>query len=238
MPFLAGLLALGLVWGSPPTVRAQTITIDFEDLVLDPESYYNGSDGAGGFVSRGAFFNNNYNATFGSWKGWSYSNVTDVTTQGYTNQYSAYNLPNGGGDGAPNYGVAYNFNTRDAYVVLPPETAPQSVRITNSTYAGLSMLYGDQFSKKFGGPDGTDPDWFLLTIHGVDDDGNETGRVNFFLADYRTENKYIINQWTTVDLTPLGAATTLYFTLQSTDNDAIFGMNTPAYFAIDNLVVQ
>jgi hypothetical protein len=237
-PFLAGLLGLGLLLVGTRPAPAQTITIDFEDLYLDPESYYNGSDGAGGFVSRGAFFNNNYNAMFGSWKGWSYSNVTDVIHEGYQNQYSAYNLPDGGGDGAPNYGVAYNFSPGDAVIYLPAGTAPQSVRVTNTTYAGLSMLYGDMFAKKFGGVDGTDPDWFLLTIHGADDDWNETGRVHFFLADYRTENKYIIDQWTTVDLTPLGPATRLFFTLSSTDNDPIYGMNTPAYFAIDNLVVE
>jgi hypothetical protein len=236
-PFLAGLLGLGLLLVATPPLWAQ-ITIDFEDLYLDEESYYNGSDGAGGFASYGAFFNNSYNFMFKSWKGWSYSNVTDVNSGGYENQYSAYNLPDGGGDGAPNYGMAYNFSFGDAFVVLPPGTAPQSVRVTNSTYAGLSMLYGDLFAKKFGGPNGTDPDWFLLTIHGADNDLNETGRVHFFLADYRTDDKYIINKWTTVDLTPLGPATMLFFTLASTDNDPIFGMNTPAYFAIDNLVVK
>ena len=35
-------------------------------------------------------------------------------------------------------------------------------------YAALAMLQGDAFSKKFGGPDGTDADWFLLTIEGFD----------------------------------------------------------------------
>jgi hypothetical protein len=236
-PFLAGLLGLGLLWGGTQTALAQRTVINFEDLFLDQESYYNGSDAAGGFLSGGAFFNNAYDATYDSWKGWSYSNVTDVTHGGYQNEYSAYNLPNGGGFEAPNYGVAYNFQVGDAVIYLPPGTAPRSVRITNTTYAGLSMLYGDQFAKKFGGDDGTDPDWFLLTIYGLDNDGNVTGEVDFYLADYRYENKYIINQWTKVDLEPLGAATTLVFNLSSTDNGP-FGMNTPAYFAMDNLVVK
>jgi hypothetical protein len=103
------------------------------------------------------------------------------------------------------------------------------------------MLHGDQFAKKFGGTDGTDPDWFLLTISGFDELGNFTGSVDFYLADYRDPdpaNKYIISAWTTVDLTPLGNAHTLSFGLTSTDSDPIFGMNTPAYFAIDNLLVS
>jgi hypothetical protein len=236
-PVLAALLALGLLWGGPQTALAQRTVIDFQDIPLDPESYYNGSDGAGGFVSGGAFFNNNYDFDFGSWSGWSCSNVTDVMHSGYLNQYSAYNLPNGGGFLAPNYGVAFNFRVFDAIIYLPPGTAPRSVHITNTTYAALSMLYGDQFAKKFGGGDGTDPDWFMLSIYGLDDDGNVTGEVDFYLADYRFEYKYIISQWTKVDLEPLGAATTVVFNLSSTDNGP-FGMNTPAYFALDNLVVK
>ena len=237
-PFMAGLLVLGLLWGETQTALAQRTVIDFEDLVLDPESFYNGSDGAGGFTSRGALFNNDYNSTFDAWKGWSYSNVTDVIHGDYQHQYGAYNLPDGGGYKSPNFGVAYNFQLGDAVVRLPDGTAPHSVRITNTTYAALAVHDGTPFSKKFGGADGTDPDWFLLTIHGLDDNGNVTGSVDFYLADYRTENKIIIDQWTKVDLRPLGAATMLVFEMSSTDNDPDFGMNTPAYFAIDNLVVK
>ena len=35
------------------------------------------------------------------------------------------------------------------------------------------MIYGDQFAKKFGGADGSEPDWFLLTISGQDALGND-----------------------------------------------------------------
>src|SRR5438874_4964536 len=94
---VACLLGTGLFLGSSRSASADLITIDFGDLVLDPESYYNGADGAGGFVSGGAFFNNKYNAQYGVWSGWAYSNQTDVTTPGFMNQYSAYNLPHGGG---------------------------------------------------------------------------------------------------------------------------------------------
>jgi hypothetical protein len=230
-------LGTWLFSGGSQSVLGQTI--DFEDLTLDPPSYYNGSDGAGGFVSQGAFFNNSYDAQFGAWSGWSYSNETDVTTPGFMNQYSAYNLPNGGGDNSPNYGVAYNFQLSDAYVLLPEGTVPVSMRVTNTTYAGLSMLYGDMFAKQFGGPDGTDPDFFILTIHGLDANGNDTDSVDFYLANYTFQDpnlNYIVSAWTTVDLTPLGNATSLAFELTSSDIGQ-FGMNTPAYFAMDNLVV-
>ena len=65
-----------------------------------------------------------------------------------------------------------------------------------------------------------------------------TGTVDFYLADYRFENNgddYLIQDWTWVDLTGLGAATQLEFDLDSSDVGQ-FGMNTPAYFAIDDIV--
>ena len=47
---------------------------------------------------------------------------------------------------------------------------------------------------------------------------------------------YVISQWTTVDLSPLGNAASLQFTLASSDTGA-FGINTPTYFALDNLAL-
>jgi len=240
VPFLFGFL---VICTTPRWASADTI--DFSDLQLKPDSYYNGSDGAGGFVSGGAWFNNNYNFMYDSWSGWSYSNKTDVDTPGFMNQYSAYNLPDGGGDNTAIYAVAY-MNVGDTKdppptIQLPKGTVPQSVRITNTTYAALSMRDGDMFAHRFGRETGLYPDWFLLTIYGMDEMGEVTGSVDFYLADYRFQDpelNYIVHSWTTVDLTDLGNATTLVFGLNSSDVDEVFGMLTPAYFALDNLVVK
>lgn len=230
-------IVLGLLWLTPP---AAADVIRFEDLFLKPESFYNGDDQAGGFVSDGAFFNNSYNVEFMSWKGWSVSNKTDWLTPGFRNQYSAFALPDGGGDESANYAVAFNFTLGDAFVILPAGMRPTSVRITNTAYASWSMLLGDPFAKRFGGASGDDPDWFLLTIYGIDERGKLTGVVPLLLADYTFEDNkrdYIVYEWTTVDLTPLGDARYLLFDLTSSDVGE-FGMNTPAYFALDNLVTQ
>jgi len=56
------------------------------------------------------------------------------------------------------------------------------------------------------------------------------------LADYRFEDNaedYILNEWIYVDLTVLGEVDSLQFSLTSSDTGAV-GMNTPAYFCIDN----
>ena len=214
--------------------------VDFEDLPLEPESFYNGADEAGGFASGGAFFNNtftDFGGGFTSWSGWSYSNITDNTTPGFMNQYSA--IPGTGADGSSNYAVAFTFDPGDSAINMPASTIPQSMLITNTTYAYLAMLNGSQFSKVFGGEKGDDPDFFLLTITGLDSIGGTTGTIDFYLADYRFEDNgvdYLVDSWTEVDLTSLDGAATLSFGLTSSDVGQ-FGMNTPAYFAIDNLHV-
>jgi hypothetical protein len=100
------------------------------------------------------------------------------------------------------------------------------------------MLHGDDYAKKFGGETGDDPDWFLLSITGYDADVNPSGTVDFYLADYQFEDNsqdYIIDQWTWVNLSSLGEVTALEFNLSSSDNDPVWGMNTPAYFAMDSV---
>ena len=61
---------------------------DFDDLPLVAESYWNGADLSGQFTSGAATLFNSYNAAWGTWDGWSYSNRTDTTTPGYSNEYS------------------------------------------------------------------------------------------------------------------------------------------------------
>ena len=95
-------------------------------------------------------------------------------------------------------------------------------------------------SKKFGGSEGTDPDYFLLKIKGIGSTGEEVGVVEFALADYRFEDSasdYIVDQWTRVDLSSLVGARKLQFGLESSDVGE-FGMNTPAYFALDQVILS
>jgi hypothetical protein len=101
------------------------------------------------------------------------------------------------------------------------------------------MSNGDSFSKRFGGTSGNDPDFFRLTVEGLVGGNPVSPVVEFFLADYRfadNSQDYIVDEWTWVDLSSLGEVDGLRFSLDSTDNGS-FGMNTPAYFAVDNMTV-
>ncbi|MCC7145821.1 MAG: DUF4465 domain-containing protein [Phycisphaeraceae bacterium] len=226
------------------STRAEAITafMDFEDLLLSPESAWSGtypSDGVGGvgliepFYSRGVGFDNFSDGDWFYWSGFAYSNKTDVTTAGYTNSLSAF--AGSGVLGSANYAVADTAGP--ATVHLPVETEVLGAYVTNTTYAALSMLNGDGFAKKFGGATGADEDWLLLTISGWDAEGQKTGEVEFYLADYRNPagQDVLVTDWTWVNLEGLGnEVKRLTFWLTSSDV-GLFGMNTPSFFALDNL---
>ena len=211
---------------------------DFDDLALGAESYWNGSDGSGGFISGGVHFNNNYDAVYFSWDGFAYSNITDTAAQGWDAQFNA--ITGSGQGGSTNYAVGYVGWSGPPTVTLDNAALIDGLYVTNTNYAYYSVLNGDSFAKKFGGPAGDDEDWFLLTITGKDVAGTVTGVVDFYLADYRFADNnldYIVDTWDSIDLSSLGAVKTLELTLNSSDVGA-YGMNTPASFAMDSLVPE
>ncbi|MGI9466295.1 MAG: DUF4465 domain-containing protein, partial [Rubripirellula sp.] len=232
--------------------------IDFEDVGsgLEPQSFFNGPDPdgtivtgpyddivvLGNFQSELLTFNNAYSTDFDSWNQWAYANMTDTTTAGYLNQFSAY--PGKGAADSATFGVG--FASQGGFYDAPLITRPAddlrsfgSLSVTNTTYAALSMLLGDSFAKKFGGDSGNDPDFFTLSIEGLDASGQAVGQVDVFLADYQFADNsldYILDDWVTVDLAPVSNARSLSFSLTSSDVGG-FGMNTPSYFAVDDIVM-
>lgn len=215
---------------------------------------------AGRFTSGGASFENRYDLTYGSWSGFAYSNTTDTTTPGYLNQFSAI-TGSGRGPGADNYGVAFGYADLEPNLFdpnpfdpsdpaqlfglptigLPTGSLIEGMYVTNTTYAALSMLTGDGFAKPFGGATGNDPDWFKLTAFGTDANGQALSSfVEFYLADFRFDDNsldYILADWAYMDLSSLAGARSLHFNLSSSDVGD-YGMNTPAYFAVDDIQIR
>jgi hypothetical protein len=211
----------------------------FENLNLEEESYWNGSDGSGAFSSGLARFHNDFNPDYYSWSGWSYSNISDTNTPGYMNQYSAITGGGFAGDvSAGNFGTSSLYGPSVIDFNLEKAHALEGFFVTNSTYAALSMKQGDWVAKIFGGIDGTDPDYFKLLVWGRRD-GTSTDTLDYYLADFRHEDPnmdYIIETWQWVDLSSLGKVDSLMFGLESSDMGD-WGMNTPAYFCLDDLYV-
>ena len=217
-------------------INAQTVST-YENLALNSNSYWNGSSQPMGacFESGNANFPNYYNPTYGGyWElGWAYSNMNDSITSGFTNLYSARTAK--GYDNSSNYAVGQ----QNAVIKLTGNALGKVIDgmyVTNGTYAYLSMLNGDAYAKKFGGVSGNDPDWFKLTIRKWYNGILANDSVTFYLADYRFANNtedYIVKNWNWIDLKSLGNVDSLKFVLSSSDNGA-YGMNTPAFYCIDN----
>ena len=67
--------------------------------------------------------------------------------------------------------------------------------------------------------------------------GNEvTGHVDFYLADYRSDNEadhYYVKDWTWVNLSTLGTVDQLNFEVTASRSNE-WGTTTPTYFCMDN----
>ena len=222
------------MWAALFSAKAQQ-TATFEDIILPPDSIYNGSDGSGGFYSGEIWFPNEFNAEYNVWSGFAVSNMKDTITSGYGNQYSA--ITGMGAENSENYGVIYCSGELTLEFEEPVKI--EGFYITNSVYAYLDMLNGSGFTKKFGGMNGNDPDYFKLLLSGTDADGQKTEVVEFFLADFRSDSSqedYIVRKWLWLDLTSLGIVKEIHFSMESSDTGD-WGMNTPAYFCIDSFTL-
>lgn len=251
----AVLVFSAMAWAAPAT---------FDDLSLDADSFWNGQskwDAAGnpypptpaespfnydsGFTSSGIDFNNRFTATtygqeypytyYTSWSGFAYSNMTDTTTSGYTNQYSVYT---GAAYSGENFGVAYYmaWGGLTPTITFSRETTPTSLQMTNTTYAALSMKDGDMFT-----PTMAEGDWFKVTISAKDDAGLATGTpIDVILAEYQVGgSRNIVDEWLNVNLTPLGnEVKSIEFTVSSWDASQGAESYWPTYFAVDNVVPE
>ncbi|MEI6124202.1 MAG: DUF4465 domain-containing protein [Bacteroidota bacterium] len=224
--------------------KAQT-TSDFENLTIPIDSFWNGSDAAGTFISGNACFENKFVDWGGgitSWSGFSYTNLRDSVTQSYTNEFSAITAK--GFNASSNYAVAY-VSSFDPLPCIKLNAMAQGdtvsgFYVTNSTYSYLSMKNGGGVAKKFGGASGDDPDWFALVAYGYYNGVKKTDSVMFYLADYRFLNNaqdYLVKNWQWVDLTSLGRVDSLLFTVFSSDVGT-YGINNPTYFCMDNLITN
>ena len=85
------------------------------------------------------------------------------------------------------------------------------------------MKEGDAYAKKF-----DENDWLLITATGYLDDVR-VGTAEYYLA----QNGKIADSWEIFDLSGIGTVDRVLFSLSSSDNGE-WGMNTPAYFCLDN----
>jgi hypothetical protein len=230
--------------------KAQSVFVsDMQNLGLGSGQVYNGSSGGSGFQSGHAFFPTVWDTSFGGYwsAGWVASAVHDSSTSGSANQYGCAAYNGYGNSSAFAMGTTFGTLTIRMTDSLVGRTV-KGFYVSNSTYAYKSMLNGDMFAKKFGDttgthcgcPQGSYPDWFKLTVKRYYQGYLRNDSAEVYLADYRYSNNtqdYILKTWAWIDLDSLGNTDSLTFFLSSSDN-GMYGMNTPAYFCIDNLTLS
>jgi len=215
---------------------AQQIS-DFESFSVNASGINNGSDNSGGFQNSGILFPNYYNNEFMYWTGFAISTKTDTTTIGFTNQYSSFS---GSSFSGTKFGIGFAsppISLKNSETIVQKKL--RSFRYTNNTYAALSMRNGDAFSKKFGGVSGNDPDYFKLKVLNYFN-GVVTDTVSFYLADFRfldNSQDYIVKNWQFAQTNFVNPFDSIQFELTSSDNGQ-FGMNTPAYFCLDDVFTE
>jgi len=228
-------IALLIIWISCfASIQAQLLdTATFDSFDLGIDEFVNDAGELDVFQDQDIRLPNHYDSNFDAWMGWAISSMTDSTTPGFQNQYSAIS---GRGYFSNIYAVAGAFGGSIVRIKGEPTTI-LGMMITNSTYTYLSMLEGDAFAKRFGGESGDDPDYFILSARAFYADSLSVDSTIPYLADYRfadNSEDYIIRDWTYFDLSTFGEVDSILLNVWSSDV-GLFGINTPAYFCMDFL---
>jgi len=222
------------------TVSAQTL-FNFESLPI-PSSGFNQGDVnlTGGSLfsqtlnveqsGQSLSFSNTFETSFNSFTGFATSNVTDATTPGFGNQFAA--LPGSGADGSSNYLISFGDGASVAASLLI-----DSIDITNTTFTGLAVLGDDGNIPPFISGPLADSDGFLnLIIEGNNPLASQQ-QIVVSLADFQNGADIFLEEWQTFDVSAL-QSNELTFSFEGSDFNTTFNsLNTPAYFALDNVTL-
>lgn len=184
----------------------------------ESDTYWNGSDGSGQFMSGNTVFSNHYSDADGSWTGFAYSNMT-AGDSADTKMYSTYagylyfngytffisrNAMDSDGNPVPNE-VCFTDASGD-----PISDTMAGAYVTNTTAVADAVLKGVDGTGAFG-----NGDWLKLTVTGADAEGKATGSKDFYLADFRNSAKNVVKKWSWMDLSSLGTVQKLTFQVTS-----------------------
>ena len=215
-------------------VLGEAVTATMDDNYLDEESHWaydptTESLVADGFYSGSYYFNNGAMPSYNYWYGYSLSNETATNFSSLDDQW--HNTVGEGHNGSANFSIAFPEGQFIEITNSADGDNLKGVYVTNTAYAYNGMVNGDGFATAF-----TAGSWFKLTAVGFDTENNETARTDFYLADCRSsipKDRYILNTWQWMDLRPLGKVVKVRFLLDGSDKGT-YGLNTAAYFALDD----
>ena len=252
--FVAALLSVSSVANAQDNseVKVEDATVaTFDDLTLKPESHWAGPadnavevEGAWGsknmvgtFKSGSYEFVNSFTPEWSSWTGCSYSNMTATSFASYvTDQWNS--AAGHGANGSANYCVLYGNSIPN----MPMEIIKvldggaegriiAGMNITNSAWVVECVKNGNGAANKF-----KQGSWFKVIFTGTKAD-KSTASVEYYLADYRSENEAdwtCLTDWAWLDLSSLGKVVSLSISFDGTDKSYGY-LNTSTYVCIDNV---
>lgn len=210
-------------------------TATFEEVTLPSESHWYGDEASDDpqYWYSGQYMFTVVKHMESWWNGYALSNET---AKDYASLNDQFRSAAGGAHEGNNFLVYYDDTYSGEiliYDIYNEEGAVvDGMYVTNSAYALNSILNGDDYGST---PFATG-DYFKMIITGYDINEESTGTVEYYLADYRSENAadhYYIDTWQWVDLSSLGKVSSVsihFFTTQSN----FWGALTPLYACIDN----
>ena len=233
----------------PDGPQLVTETVTFEDATLNTSGILTGEklaeevtgdtgtykEYSGTFYTSGtASFQCYYSDQWGSpyTAGFTVSNNTNMETPGFGNQYSVY--AKGGAKDSKKFAVGYydSYNASQGKagavptVTFSKKVNPLNIWISNSTYAFRWWTLGEgDMAGTIAPPEKVDA---ILSMRGYAD-GTLKKEVAFKLVD--EEKGLVVDEWTNVDLTPLGWVDKIEF------HFVCEYVNAPAYFCIVDLTV-
>ena len=169
------------------------------------------------------------------------SNYVDASYKGdsYNSQLEIPIAAHSGSNFVVHYGYLDGYNSTLGYGAAIQkiefadgvERVVESMYVTNTNYFLNSVTYGDDFNKA------ADKDtWINLVIFGYNSKGEKVRKISVPLV---ATGKQILMKWKRVDLTSLGKVWKIEFNFEaSEDQCGPYGLNTPAYFAYDDVVVR
>ncbi len=166
-----------------------------------------------------------------AWKGFAFSNMSNDSTVGFDNQYSAYMADPADYTAAENYAVGFQgFSDTTTVIEFGEFIQPDEIKLANTTYAYFSMKYGEDgagfVADSF---QAANNDTFKVVVEAIDTATGEKVNKACYLAKFTDGDEYVVDSWETVDLTTLPVTDKLTFYVQSSD------AMIPKYFCFDDL---
>lgn len=200
--------------------------------------------------------------TYNFWNGgivlsnWNYRSDIEGKEAGwwytYSNQCSVYNTASGdgtnkeaGADGSNTFAVingysdannsklaSFNFSNSKEYLV-------EKIAICPTSYLFGCITEGTAYSNNPGKSLKEVGGWFKVTATGYNAAGSKTATVEKYICDYRNASNpvEIADLWDIWDVSAMGRVNKVVFNFEGSDTGQ-WGLNTPAYLAIDDIVIR